>query len=494
MNRGLDDPLINPGEEYGTKTENNKTKKPEQSTPESKNNNLKKSKPSTPQSQNNKKIKPGKGGWGFIHVLKPSIKEICKKIDELKSDNFERVIITGHSLGGALASLFGYYLKQYNPDLIDKPIHVVTFGACCVFDAVGRNEFNGFLNIEDEKSAFTLDRVTSNLDPVIVLPPDLDHPGFTLLRGVREDYKSYTKTNRTKEIGEIRDMLGLKIEKTILTADDLLSTENFVKLFSNYKALKVNGKYDEELYKKKFKINFGTKAEEQYPILDRAMPDAKLSDVQKLFKTIETRKKNKLVNIPETDPKKQEGGLHNPFSSNKRDSQKFATNIYKKETKIRMPNQIQYSCYAQITMSFCHAAYLGVSYVMVLRLPNISEGKLRKEPTKDYTLYQKDGRIFSLASGNYKNNSDCSKVESNVQNNSAQKANSRNKGSFMNGLKSGLKGIFKTKNRTNNKKTKNSIGNIKMQKINPNSQNQLNNSTKETPQEKQGVFSKCSIL
>ena len=451
MNRGLDDPLINPGEEYGTKTENNKTKKPEQSTPESKNNNLKKSKPSTPQSQNNKKIKPGKGGWGFIHVLKPSIKEICKKIDELKSDNFERVIITGHSLGGALASLFGYYLKQYNPDLIDKPIHVVTFGACCVFDAVGRNEFNGFLNIEDEKSAFTLDRVTSNLDPVIVLPPDLDHPGFTLLRGVREDYKSYTKTNRTKEIGEIRDMLGLKIEKTILTADDLLSTENFVKLFSNYKALKVNGKYDEELYKKKFKINFGTKAEEQYPILDRAMPDAKLSDVQKLFKTIETRKKNKLVNIPETDPKKQEGGLHNPFSSNKRDSQKFATNIYKKETKIRMPNQIQYSCYAQITMSFCHAAYLGVSYVMVLRLPNISEGKLRKEPTKDYTLYQKDGRIFSSASGNYTSNSDCliasnvKKVNKNgnlISKNNTQKPSWKNK----------FTGIFKSKPKNNIKK------------------------------------------
>lgn len=74
-----------------------------------------------------------------------------------------------------------------------------------------------------------------------------------------------------------------------------------------------------------------------------------------------------------------------------------------------MPNQIQYSCYAKLTMTFCHACYMGVSYVMVLRLPNISEGKLRKEPTKDYTLYQKDRRIFSLASGNYTNNSDCKK-------------------------------------------------------------------------------------
>ena len=446
MSGGFNDPLINPGEQYDLN--NTKFK---QSNPNIQN---KKTKPeqSTAQSQNNKKkIKPGKAGWGFIHVLKPSIQDLCTKIEELKSNEFERVIITGHSLGGALASLFGYYLKKYNPNLVNVPIHVVTFGACCVFDAPGRNEFNAFLNIKDKKKVFTLDRVTSNLDPVIVLPPDLDHPGFTLLRGVREDYKSYTKTNRTKEIGEIRDMLGLKIEKTILTADDLLSTENFVKLFSNYKALKVNGNYDEELYKKKFKINFGTKAEEQYPILDRAMPDAKLSDVQKLFKTIETRKKNKLVNIPETDPKKQEGGLHNPFSSNKRDSQKFATNIYKKETKIRMPNQIQYSCYAQITMSFCHAAYLGVSYVMVLRLPNISEGKLRKEPTKDYTLYLKDGRIFSSASGNYTSNSDCliasnvKKVNKNgnlISKNNTQKPSWKNK----------FTGIFKSKPKNNIKK------------------------------------------
>lgn len=327
----------------------------------------------------NKKNKPGKAGYGFIKTLKPSINDICKKIEELKSrDNFERVIITGHSLGGALASLFGYYLMKYNPTLIDKPIHVITFGACCVFDAVGRNEFNAFLNIEDEKQVFTLDRVTSNLDPVIGLPIDLDHPGFTI---PRDEFYSYKNTKRTKEIGELRDLLELKEKKGIdltLTADDLLSTEEFVSLFSNFDALKVNDKYDEELYKKKFKINFGTKAEEQYPILDKAMPDAKLKKIQELFKSIEKRKKNKLVNIPQTKAKEQAGGIYNPLLGGSN-----ASNKYKKEVKKRMPNQIQYSCYAKMAFRFCHASYMGVSYVMVLRLPNISEGKLRKEPTKD---------------------------------------------------------------------------------------------------------------
>ena len=205
--------------------------------------------PNSNAQNNKKKNKPGKAGYGFIKSLKPSIQDICKKIKELESLQFERVIITGHSLGGALASLFGYYLKKYNPDLIDKPIHVITFGACCVFDAFGRNEFNAFLNIEGEKkNIFTLDRVTANLDPIIVLPADLDHPGFTI---PRDENFSYTRTGRTKEIGEIRDMLELKVKKTILTADDLLSTQKFVELFFNFDALKVSDTYDEELYKKK---------------------------------------------------------------------------------------------------------------------------------------------------------------------------------------------------------------------------------------------------
>jgi hypothetical protein len=440
-------------------------------------------KPVNSNSNAQKKNKPGKAGYGFIKSLKPSIPKICEKIQELKKlHEFERVIITGHSLGGALASLFGYYLNKYNPNLIEKPIHVVTFGACCVFDAFGRNEFNAFLNIEDGKSAFTLDRVTSNLDPIIVLPADLDHPGFTILR---DEIKSYTRTHRTKEIGELRDLLGLKEKKGIdLTADDLLSTENFVELFSNFDALKVNGQYDEELYKKKFKINFGTKAQEQYPILETAMPDAKLKEIRELFNKIE-KMKTLFGKIPKDKEPKQVGGLYNPLSKVSN-----ATKAYKKETEIRMPNQIQYSCYAKMALRFCHASYMGVSYVMVLRLPNISEGKLRKEPTKDYTLYQieKNGKkiVYSLSpNGKYSNNKDCSS-ESKLNNSTIK---NKSKRSLMNRF-TGFFGEKKTKTTTRSNNTVN-----------------LNNETKplikgektaredgNSEEENQGVFSKCSIL
>jgi hypothetical protein len=297
MSGGVNDPLLNPGEEYGINKQN--------------------AKQSTPQSQ----IKPGKAGYGFIHVLQPSIKELCEKIEILKSHGFERVIITGHSLGGALASLFGYYLKKYNPNLIDKPIHVITFGACCVFDAPGRNEFNAFLNISDEKPIFTLDRVTSNFDPVIVLPVDLDHPGYTLLR---TEYKAFSKTGRTNEIGEIRKMLGLERG---YDGNDLLLSGRFVDLFTNAQDFKESGRFDTDFYREKFRIKFGTNAKEQQLILEKALPDAIPGKIRELFKTIESDADNKRY-----DDSEQTGGLHNPLSKEKRESQNLATNKYKRKT------------------------------------------------------------------------------------------------------------------------------------------------------------------
>lgn len=57
------------------------------------------------------------------------------------------------------------------------------------------------------------------------------------------------------------------------------------------------------------------------------MPDAKLLEIQELFKTIE-KEKNNLVNIPETDAKEQAGGLYNPLSKGSN-----ATKAYKKKQK-----------------------------------------------------------------------------------------------------------------------------------------------------------------
>ena len=158
----------------------------------------------------------------------------------------------------------------------------------------------------------------------------------------------------------------------------------------------------------------------------------------------------------------------------------------KKKTEEMMPNQIQYSCYKTITMGVCHAAYLGVSYITVLRLPNVKGGyKAKKEPTKDYTLYQKDEIIFSLPFDSYNSNSDCL-IASNVKKvnkngNLISKNNKGNRnGNSINSPKNNKQqpswknkftGIFKSKPKNNKKEIEiTSIGNDQKQSNTRNSE------------------------
>lgn len=316
----------------------------------------------------------GKASSIFIDILKESITELYNKVEELIKENSNqennlRIIITGHSLGGALAELFGYYLKKYKSKEITCPIHIITFGSCCVFDAAGRNEFNSQLNISDQnisdQNIFTLDRITANGDPVVLLPAHLDHGGYTLLKSSINELKAFTKTGRTNEIGEIRKMLGLEPGKSKENYDgnELLVSKDFIELFKNSDHFIKNGTYNFNLYKKKYKNltpNFLKNKNKKLKIKKEAMPNLK-----------------QIAGEPEQKPQSTE------FRKN--------TKLYKEETLKKMPNQINYSCYKTISKGFCHGVYMGVSYMNVLRL--IGD----KEPVKDYILYKtKSGKIFSL--------------------------------------------------------------------------------------------------
>ena len=140
-----------------------------------------------------------------------------------------------------------------------------------------------------------------------------------------------------------------------------------------------------------------------------------------------------------------------------------------------MPNQIQYNCYKTMSMGFCHAVYMGVSYIMVLRIPGMSKNglKRKKEPTINYTLYEKDGRVIGLSTNMYKNNKDCSipnKISNKIPNNKPK--------SLMNKFT----GIFKAPNPKNKK---NNTNEIELQKL---------NTSKIEQEEKTNKNWKCSIL
>jgi hypothetical protein len=81
-----------------------------------------------------------------------------------------RIFLTGHSLGGAFATMFGYLLAESHI----SPVHIVTFGAPALMGDGGRNRFNEHL----DQGRVTLDRVVCNGDPIPLLPPRYSHPGF----------------------------------------------------------------------------------------------------------------------------------------------------------------------------------------------------------------------------------------------------------------------------------------------------------------------------
>jgi hypothetical protein len=393
-------------------------------------------------SKNVSNVSNGKASSVFINILKESISQLCEKVIKLikpdketnlnnalkqqqisqqetnnniflnklknlnklnklkKLNNLKlRIIITGHSLGGALAELFGYYLNKYESTKITCPIHIITFGACCVFDAAGRNEFNSQLNISGP-NVFTLDRITANADPIVLLPAHLDHGGYTLLKSSINELKAFTKTGRTNEIGEIRKMLGLEqgTSKENYDGNELLVSHNFLELFKTTNNFIKNIKYNFESYKKKYRRNIKPFSNKQ-------------------------NKQNKLKIKKEAMPnlKEQKAGEPEPQST----EFKKNTKLYKEKTLEKMPNQINYSCYKSITLGFCHGMYMGVSYMNVLRL--IGD----KDPVEDYILYKTNNKkIFSLPkeseSFNF-TNKNCSLLKNRIKMKiGAKKKNSQN--------------------------------------------------------------------
>ncbi len=140
---------------------------------------------------------PGTVHQGFYNHMKDEADAIINLIGAHAAvADVERVVVLGHSLGGAMASLLS--LMLVHKKTTTKPVHCVTFGAPMLFSDDARNYFNTFL----KSGALTLDRVTANLDPITSVPkPFFNHPGYTLLK--TELYPT-KRTGRAVKIQDIR--------------------------------------------------------------------------------------------------------------------------------------------------------------------------------------------------------------------------------------------------------------------------------------------------
>merc|ERR1712165_560608 len=104
---------------------------------------------------------------GFFRALIRSKKKLIlliKKVKEMYPETKDfPVFVTGHSQGGALATLFGYYLSQESSDITaGKPVQVYTFAA----PPVGDKDFAKVFRRQEESGKIRLARFYNSRDPI----------------------------------------------------------------------------------------------------------------------------------------------------------------------------------------------------------------------------------------------------------------------------------------------------------------------------------------
>jgi hypothetical protein len=148
--------------------------------------------PSIPKTSTKNLVPPG-----FVDPLAKNWNLVLQGIRDFKP---KRLFITGHSLGGAYATMCAFVLGLVKQSSIQS-IHLVSFGCPTVFGDGARNTFNQVL----DSGYMTLDRVVSSfgkvLDIVPAIPAGFSHPGFQPLR--TELYPEL-KTGRAYHIDTIR--------------------------------------------------------------------------------------------------------------------------------------------------------------------------------------------------------------------------------------------------------------------------------------------------
>ena len=93
-----------------------------------------------------------------------SFNAILKHLNDFDLFTNRRIIITGHSLGGALATLFSVKLRSLMPQIIEKQLEeIVLFGS----PAVGLKKFKLFYNELNQKTI----RIINGSDVVPFTPP-----------------------------------------------------------------------------------------------------------------------------------------------------------------------------------------------------------------------------------------------------------------------------------------------------------------------------------
>jgi len=345
----------------------------------------------------------------FIRDQKSDLKSLHDKILELiKDKGVKKIIITGHSLGGSLASFFAYWLKKYSrttQEINELPMHVITFGEVKSLNDFGKFLFNKLLRETgadpkegaSARGVMTYDRI-NNITKIFgketaknvltAFPPGSSHPGEDL---PSESY-IFSKRGLTNEIKEFRQMCGwVKPDGEPSTKNDYPVNDAFIGLFdknSGYKSLYNSNGSGRGMKNKAVRLkvlSIGTTRASRQKYLSDVMPDL----TQEGKTVFGAEKDAEPPKIASGGADIQEGGADGNYRN--------------------MPNMVVYNCYT----AFPTAMYMGVSFVYVLRNPMGD-----RKPNDNYWFYEVNGRLVS-ASESKKDTCDGISVSN---------ANKRNKG------------------------------------------------------------------
>jgi hypothetical protein len=344
---------------------------------------------------------------GFVQNLIPVVGNACYLLDNsfLGDGTVDNIIVTGHSLGGANATLFAMLLaamKKAGAASLARPsIHCITFGAPKLLSDYSRLVFNQLL----DEGYMTLDRVANraahagaflsiiHVDPIPVLPLPYVHPGYMILK---TEIKTQSRTGRSKSISNIREMFAGIPQPGKMNFNNLPTYKEFLNCFDRIPPMD-DASYDlyvnnapfgtiyENMLKIKGIINKNPqKILETYQYISQVIVKAILgfpgkidenqvkSEAESLAADAESAE-SVISKIKDEGVEGQVGGLSLIGKS---------ATAYKNATVARGPNHIVYGCKKNITPFLCHLGTMGIGFIGNLKnvaLNRVPYAKLVKE-------------------------------------------------------------------------------------------------------------------